>query len=204
MDGVDVLLHLIRAEREHLMAVCETMYGFNAAGRAAYPKFVPTYISEMKELETKHPAAHQHLCGGGFVVRRSSDYAFKCVATDQALEQTINKQGKGRGSVIGLSLRKEALMRWMKTQHITAEFKDAYTSLCDSKHMKTRCHPELAKARHDTDQRAAQMIAETINHFQNPFNLVTVPAELINITTGQVANEEVRKSLNAFQESGMK
>ena len=65
MEGVDDLLHLLRAEREadfdlHLMTVCETMPWFNAAGRAAHSKFVPTYISEIKELETKHPAAYQH------------------------------------------------------------------------------------------------------------------------------------------------
>jgi hypothetical protein len=39
---------------------------------------------------------------------------------------------------------------------------------------------------------------------QNPFDLETVPAQMINIASGQVASTEVCKSLNAFMDNGKK
>ena len=35
--------------------------------------------------------------GGGFVVRRSASRIFNCAPTDQALEQTINREAKSQG-----------------------------------------------------------------------------------------------------------
>ena len=39
---------------------------------------------------------------------------------------------------------------------------------------------------------------ETAAQYQNPFDLETVPTELINIATGYVASAEVVKSLQNF------
>ena len=74
----------------------------------------------MQSLETSHPESYKHLKEGGFVVRRSSAQKFNCVATDQALEQTVNRNGKIKVGVIGLTLRKGALNRWLQTRHVTA------------------------------------------------------------------------------------
>ena len=38
--------------------------------------------------------------------------------------------------------------------------------------------------------------------FQNPFDFDSVPAEPVNIVTGQVATTEVRESLNNFLDKG--
>ena len=51
---------------------------------------------------------------GGFVVKRS-ERTFNCVPTDQALEQSINRKAKSQGGVIGYTLRKGALVRWLLT-----------------------------------------------------------------------------------------
>ena len=67
------------------------------------------------------PTAYQHFAGGGLVVRRAADYNFNAVSVDQALEQTINKKGKGQGGIIGLTRHKSALMRWLMTRHTSAE-----------------------------------------------------------------------------------
>ena len=45
------------------------------------------------------------------VVRRSTSRIFNCVPTDQALEQTINREAKSQGGVMGFTLRKGALLR---------------------------------------------------------------------------------------------
>lgn len=200
LDGTDVLLHLLRAEREadfmlHLDATCEALPWFNAAGRRIYAKYVPTYIADMKALEQNHPDSYRHLCQGGFVVRRSADHRFNCVATDQALEQTVNRDGKSKGGVIGLTLRKGALTRWLKTRHVTAEYVESFTTLCNTKTRTNSSHPELAKSRLMKDEEDVSKIVEYLSQCQNPFDLDSVPAELMNISTGQVASEGVRKSL---------
>ena len=57
-------------------------------------------------------------------------------------------------------------------------------------------HEELGAARQSKDQNDVTRIKEYISiQCQNPFNLDSVPAKLVNITTGQVATERVEKSL---------
>ena len=63
----------------------------------------------MKELHTMQPNTYKHLQSGGFVERRSAKQNFSSVPTDQALEQTVNREAKSEGGIIGLTLRKGAL-----------------------------------------------------------------------------------------------
>ena len=91
---------------------------------------VPIYVAEMRALQQEHPEAYGFLRDGGFVVRRSDDRMFNSVATDQALEQTINREGKSKGGVIGFTLRKAALERWLMTRHVTAEYVESLHNLC--------------------------------------------------------------------------
>ena len=107
--GSDILLHLLRAEREanfelHLIATCEAIPWFTAAGRSTYAKFVPVYVADMKALEQAQPESYRHMCNSGFTVRRSENHKFNCIAANQALQQTVNKDGKSKGGVIGLTL----------------------------------------------------------------------------------------------------
>jgi hypothetical protein len=122
LDGGQLLLRLPRAERDgdfllHLDATSESVAWFQAAGRVNYARYTPVYVAEMKQLKTTHPDAYAHLYNGGFVVRKSPHTTFNSVATDQALEQTINKECKSQGGVIGFTLRKAALTRWLITSH---------------------------------------------------------------------------------------
>lgn len=108
LAGGDVLLHMFRAEREgnfelHLQATSEAVPWFYAASRNQYKKFAPLYVAEMKELKTRQPESYKHLLDGGFVVRRAPSHNFNVVPTDQALEQTVNRDGKSRECVIGLT-----------------------------------------------------------------------------------------------------
>ena len=82
-----------------------------------------------------------------------SGIQFNCVATDKALEQTVNRDGKSKGGVIGLTLRKYALNRWLQTRHVTAEYGLAFKSMCESKGDTRTAHQELGKARLARDER---------------------------------------------------
>ena len=129
MQGVGTLLRLLRAERGglfelHLIAVYETIPWCRAADRGNYIRYVPGYLNGMVTLQQKRPKFYEYLRDGGIVVQLSSR-RFNAVATDQALEQTINPEGKSQGGVIGFILRKGSLTCWMATRHITAQYAEA-------------------------------------------------------------------------------
>ena len=109
--AVVILLRFLRAERDedfelHLNAVCEAIPWLRAAGRTDYSKYAPIYVTEMRMLMSKNPDAYEHLANGGFVVRRSTDRKFNCVATDQALKQTINTECKSSIGILYKLLHK--------------------------------------------------------------------------------------------------
>ena len=80
-----------------------------------------SYAAEMRHLEVSVPRMFRHISEGGFVVIRP-ERTFNCVTTDQALEQSINREAKSQGGVIGYTLRKGTVVRWLLTRHITGEY----------------------------------------------------------------------------------
>ena len=158
----------------------------------------------MITLQEKQPKSYQYLRDGGFAVRRSSR-CFNAVASDQALEQTINHDGKSQGGVIGFTLRKGALTRWMVTRHIIAQYTEAFKELCHSnKEVKITNHSGGGQTRMARDERDVVKIEEYVRSTQNPYDLETVPDELVNVTTGQVASQEVSDGLGNFMEASEK
>lgn len=207
LEAGDLLLRLIRADKEadfalHLDSVMETIPYFHLAGRTNYARYTPVYVSEMRQLETKQPVMHQFLSRGGFVVRRSDKTKFNSVPTDQALEQTINREAKGTGGVIGFTLRKSALLRWLLTRHVSGEYSEAFQELLENK-SEGSLHKELGQARISRDKADVMAITDYIkDHCQNPFDLESIPKELVNITTGQIATKAVEESLTSIPEKG--
>jgi hypothetical protein len=184
--------------------MCEVMPWFRAAGRTNYSKYMPVYVAEMKALEHEQPEAYTFMQQGGFVVRRSEHRSFNCVASDQALEQTINREGKSQGGVVGFTLRKGALTRWLMTRHVTTAYVDAMKELCDTDAKGQKVHQEHGASRTERDERDIQKIMEAVEQRQNPFDLESIPEELINIASGQVASEKVAKGLSSFLQDGAK
>ena len=142
----------------------------------------------MVTLHQKRPKFYHYLRDGGFVVRLSSRRC-NAVATDKALEQTINREGKSQGGVIGFTLRKGALTRWMATRHITAQYAESLRKMCqNSKQTTAKNHAEHGKTRMTRDEQDVIKIDEYVAESQNPFDLDTVPDELVNITTKYPGN----------------
>jgi len=143
---------------------------------------------------------NRHKTEGGFVIRRSKSRIFNCVPTDQALEQTINREAKSQGGVIGLTLRKGTLLRWLMTRHTTGEYAEAFNDLCNSS-SKDKLHDELGNTRIQRDKKDVKDTTEyLLSQCQDPFNHDDVPASLVNITTSQVAWSRIR--YETFQRRG--
>ena len=179
LESGNILLRLLRADREanfpmHIQAVIEIVPYFILAGRINYAQYTPVYIAEMKQLEQQKPLMYCHMMEGGFVVRRSATRIFNCVLTDQALEQTINREAKSQGGVIGFTLRKGALLRWLMTRHIMGEYAEAFKQLCNSG-SKGKLHEELGDSRLKKDRKDVKSIKEYLySQCQDPFDLDNV------------------------------
>ena len=87
------------------------------------------------------------------------------------------------------------MSRWLITRHITAEYKEAFKSLTHSEAKSNQQHQELGKSRLTKDELDVARIMDVASQCQNPFDLQTVPSELINISTGHVASDELSNSL---------
>lgn len=156
----------------------------------------------MRQLETKQPKMYEFLTRGGFIVHQSDTTRFNSVPTDQALEQTINREAKGTGGVIDFTLRKSALLRWLLTRHVSGEYSEAFQQLLGD-NSEGNLHEELGPARISRDKADVIAIKEYVkDHCQNPFDLENIPNELVNITTGQIANKVVEESLISIPEKG--
>jgi hypothetical protein len=204
LEAIHVFLRLMRAERNadyhlHLTAVSETIPYFLVSGRHNYAKFAPVYVSEMRQLEIENPDAFNFLQSGGFVVRRSSLRGFNCVSTDQALEQTVNRDAKSTGGVVGFTMRKGALQRWLLTRHVTGEYSDCFQSMClTTEYQDTPLYSASTKK----DSAEVERLMTYVSERQNPFEVASVPKELINIVTGKVANSEIEKALTTLESNG--
>ena len=126
LHACGILLRLLRADRQgdfllHLDAVMEAVPFFYVAGKVNYARYSPVYVAEMRQLVTDQPMMFQHMMRGRFAVRRSPETNFNSVPTDQALEQTINREAKSDGGIIAFTLRKGALLRWLFFRYVSGE-----------------------------------------------------------------------------------
>lgn len=127
LKAVDLLLDLLSAERDgnfesHLKGVYETLPYLTAGGRHLYSKWVPIYIKDMLQLKLEHPEMYKYLKRGNFVVKKTTLKKFNCVASDMALEQSINKDCKSSSGVVGFTQKQSALLRWIMTRHILGSY----------------------------------------------------------------------------------
>ena len=74
----------------------------------------------MKTLPETHPAIHQEFEPGHFSVRRQHG-RFNKIPSDQAIEQTINREQKCAGRIVGYSTSEGTVQRWVLTSHVAAK-----------------------------------------------------------------------------------
>ena len=106
LDTVDLLLCFVRATREgdwklHLTCIQNVIPWFHAYDHYNYARYASLYWCQMKHFPESHPEAHTKMLQGEFAVWRSCR-GFTRTAVDQTLEQTLNKETKSKGSIIGL------------------------------------------------------------------------------------------------------
>ena len=96
-----------------------------AYDRVNYARYLSVYYYEMSCFPVTHPDAYNQMQRGEFAVQRS-DRSFSQVAVDHAIEQSINRDMKTSGGVIGISQLTGAVHRWI----LSAHHRSAFTRQC--------------------------------------------------------------------------
>lgn len=92
---------------------------------------------------------------------------FNLVATNQAVVQTIMREGKSQDGVGGFTLLKAALKRWLMTSHVITAYFDAMKDLYHTDDKSSKAHQENATSRMDREER-----------WQDSFDLDSFPDKL--------------------------
>ena len=204
VDMVSTLLHFISCTRRsdwegHLNTLENMTLWLFACDRVNYSRYVPVYLKEMRELEKTHPFAHEHLNNGEFAIQQQDRYAFSAAAADQVIEQTINRDSKSAGGIIGITTRPNAVAKWVLSQSQRL----AMTQLC----RKYADQDETDRHRKDLDPpRQARDVARVdsvIKVEEAAINLFSYDgSELVNIYSGFVASASCQHDFLKAFESG--
>jgi len=207
---IEILLQFIRAERSgnwtmHLAAVTEMLPYFFAYDHVNYSRWAMVYLADMKLLPTTAPLVHRQFLEGNFSIKRSSS-PFNKVWSDMAFEQSVNRDSKTKGGVVGLTQSPTALVRWFLTANKHAEAVSAVKGMCDlDEDRRARKHKEFGTTRMARDERDVEAITSiTIKQMVVPFQVDTNNNEsrLVNIATGVLASQKVEQDLLNARKTG--
>ena len=113
---VELLLQFIKAKRIgnwklHLDTVAGMTPYFFAMDRRNYARWLPVYLTDTNQMESKHPTVYREIMSArNHVVSRASS-PISQVSTDMALEQSMNADSKSKGGIVGISQRPAALQQ---------------------------------------------------------------------------------------------
>ena len=207
IDLVQLLLNFTRATRTgnwnlHLATLKAFLPWFFAYDRLNYARYASVYYCEMVRLERTHPEAYGAFQEGDFVVQRLQGSKFAQVAVDQTIEQTVNRDSKTSGGIVGFSTKPGATLRWVLTAHDRA----ALTNVCRQEagmiDDTSPAHKETKKARLQKDEADVQCLASTLENWCNPFS-ASSDGELVCLSSGQAAGDTLQADLSQAFTQGM-
>ena len=110
---------------------------------------------------------------------------------DQVIEQTINKEQKGPGGIIGIRISIGSVQRWVLSSHITATLSTDFKLSLD---LDTPCSvpKDLGKNRKSFDESCVSLCHETIRTWNNPFQQ---SKSIVSLSSGVAANSDVEHDL---------
>ena len=196
IDMVSVLLKFIRATREgnwdlHLACLQAMVPWFFAYDHINYARCVSVYICDMKNLETSDPEIYHSLQNGGFTVQRS-EHSFAQVSFDQTIEQTVNRDTKTKGGIIGFSTRKESVGKWVHTAPERAAITQKFLDMLDMHGDEESEHKEARSQRMSKDEKD---ISEAVMMCQNWGNPFEESCHLTSLSSGITASSKVTTDL---------
>ena len=130
------------------------------------------------------------ICGG---------FTQTSTAVDQTLEQTLNKETKRKGGIIGFILNKGTVQGWVLTAHERSAMCCNWKKIIKFQESPETVHKEATRRRIDGVERDVGKIIYVIEGWRNPFE---GPDDLVCLSSGSVATKEVSDALLDALETG--
>ena len=205
LDIVSLLLCFIRSIRLgnwelHLSCIREMLPWIHIYDRVNYARYLPYYWIQMITLKDTHPQAYSELKNGAFAVQRPENSGFSQIAVDHTIEQTVNHDTKTKGGIIGFSLKKGALERWLLTAHERAKICQNLYTMASIKQSDS-LHKEDSAARRKRDEDDVQNVIGVIKSWANPLKN---SEDLVGLSSGARVKDEIARDLLQAHSEGEK
>lgn len=196
LSMIDLLLNAISAERDsdwnlHIETFKEMLNYDRAFDHFKYFKWGSIYIMDMMRLPIDHPDLHKRFRSGCHAVSRCpTESKFNMVSTDMALEQSMNRDSKTKGGIIGISQDFNAVEKWTLSSHMRAAVFNKFKELCGINLSSTVLSAKKIAKDESAVKKMVTKIEETL---VNPFKFnENEKIYLLNIATGAVVPETTR------------
>lgn len=195
---VGLLLDFIRSSREadwtlHLQCIRKMLPWMFAYDRVNYSRYLTLYWCEMTALPETDRFLHDQFLSGEFCVQRSNS-AFSQIPVDQTIEQTIKRDSKTKGGIIGFSRSPAAVQKWLINAHQRAEISRGCKDMAGLGENTTGKHKECSESRRKYGEASVQSVLSTMSTWPNPFSPLN-PDAVLNISSGVIASNEVTSDL---------
>ena len=135
-----------------------------------------------------------------FSVQRSRT-AFSNVAVDQSIKQTLNRDTKTKGGIVGFSRNPAAVKKWMVNDHHRADITRQVKNMAGMNEPTAALHKECRKSHLLEKEKAVQTVMCTISSMQNPF-AGDENGVMYNISSGRTAPDSVSNDLLTARTTG--
>ena len=199
-----LLLAFIRARREgnwplHLACFRGMLPWFFAYDQTNYARYGAYYLSSMRVLESTHPQTHEQLMNGHFAVQLSSTSPFAKIPEDQTIEETINRDSKIPGGIIGKSRHPQAVGQWVDTAADRSQITDNMRNIAGISESAPGLHKEAGPSHMKADEQSVRDVLTVITSMKDPFMHSEV---LTSISTGVQATEATKENLSSAPSKG--
>ncbi|KAK3735047.1 hypothetical protein QZH41_001743 [Actinostola sp. cb2023] len=198
IDIVEIMLNLVRASREghwelHLSAVKQMIPWCFAYNNLNYARYMSAYLSEMSHLKETHPEVCEYLKSGGFSVQIGTKNPFGRIPTDQACEETVNKDTQTAGGTKGFSLKAGAVSKYYLVAEYRSIFLKQLKDMLDLTKSNSE-HSDLQSARISRDEADVRsLLAMLEEHWINPIS--NEQQDIVCLSTGKVATPKIQEDL---------
>ena len=202
LDMVEVLLDYVKSFRTgnwelNLQSMERMLKWFHAYDHVNYARHFTYYWATQKNLQRDFPTIFREFRNGHFSVKRSKGN-FNGLPPDQVIEQTINKDQKGAGGIIGFSTSPGTVQRWVLSSHVIAGVKAKFkTKLGLDVDKNTQKDLSIKRIIHDEE--SVISCYELIRSWNNPFEESNV---LVGLSSGRAAPADIQTDLLNAPEIG--
>ena len=174
----------------HLSVLQEMLPYYAAYDRIHYTRWLPIYLIEMSNLSKTHPECYDEIKKKGFWTAKRTMKPYTSLACDQTIEQTLNKDSKSKGGIVGFTLSPEAVDRWTHARSSRASILQKTEEMAGIGGIE-KTQKYLRKSNIDRYNADVAKLVQTISTMINPFDTLSATSDLICISSGVKAQPNI-------------